>query len=889
MWAVCILPCLTACSGSQSEGYTVAEWLDKLETDFNMMYYTSDQPYFPNVTSENENYDTVQIAAEWGLVDPAEGIRLADSVTKEFAADTLVAAMAFDYEVDAGISDADKISDLHNVSIAVNEGVFALDAGGKFDPQKKLSREEADSAAAVAYDKWVNLSYTESYNNSVVKEEVINLGGLSADKAEIAPVNYIVEYSGDLNVIDENGNYVNNSTKTITFPLGQDIGIQPGSVLTLPADSQSPSSFAVVVDTITTNSDGSVTVQTHNAELEEAFENIDVQYGGELDLDNAVFYDMQGNRIGGGVISDNVRYAGGSAAIHQSEEYVLAPMVAKVESGEGKIKLGDDLYATFKVKGSSITLGVDVKLNDNISVGLKEEMGLDVDFKVKGLDWYDIFNGGDFYARLAVGTTKKTTGKFKAGISTSDIFKDEQLSGEEMESLYKLCSEYISATKDKFAKGVNELSAPLLMVIVPTEFGEIQLIIRLELSVEGQISFSVETTGKYGLEWNKKKLRPINEFSFNSSYEVEAKAEAMLFLGVGWGVFGHTVIDGGVDLGVGAKINTKIYQVDLTTNAVVQECALPTGILGGNVAGGGTDGGGGAWNIAFDDDIHACVDFKAYPIVKFEICTSSSVIGKFVGGLDFTFMGEDDPFFKWHYESDNGVVESCSREGGDSYAIEEGPDITLNVNAASVPVGDFYEGLKVRTLPKGYSAKDLVFSVESEGVATVENLISENVSAEKKYKLAFRFLGNSGEVDFSEIKYKKYSSEDNKQLKINGISDGVTMLKVSTKDGLYSTECKIMVGNGGIAERTANAFIIETYSLKLVPGGSGNIVVTSAPDGYDMSQVTFSSNDTSVATVSGSGTVTAVGSGQTVITISTTDGKFTAMCMVFVSDAGSSV
>ena len=136
MWTVCILPCLTGCNGGGGDGYTVAEWLDKVEMQFNMLYYNTDEPFFPNVTAESQHFDTLQIAAEWGLVDPAAGIRPDDKITKEFAADTLVSAMAFNYEADAGIADADKISDLNKVSIAVNEGVFTLDGNGRFDPQK---------------------------------------------------------------------------------------------------------------------------------------------------------------------------------------------------------------------------------------------------------------------------------------------------------------------------------------------------------------------------------------------------------------------------------------------------------------------------------------------------------------------------------------------------------------------------------------------------------------------------------------------------------------------------------------------------------------------------------------------------------------------------------
>ena len=889
MWTVCILPCLTGCNGGGGDGYTVAEWLDKVEMQFNMLYYNTDEPFFPNVTAESQHFDTLQIAAEWGLVDPAAGIRPDDKITKEFAADTLVSAMAFNYETDAGIADADKISDLNKVSIAVNEGVFTLDGNGRFDPQKKITREEADAAADIAYDKWVNLSYGESFDNSTVKSEVINLGGLASDKAEIAPGTYTVEYSGDLNVIDENGNYADNSTKTITFPAGTNIGVEVGSVLTLPADSQTPTPFAVVVDSITNNPDGTMTVKTHNAELEDVYQVLDTQYSGALDMDDAVVYDMMGNRLSGGATSQNVVYAGGSTVNGLNEEYIRKPLVTEVEEGSGKVPLTDDVSLIFKVKDDSVTLGIEAEIKSGakkITVGYSEEWGMGVDFKVDDLSFDDLWNGGKFFARLAVDMKKKTEGKFGISTSTDDILDNiigpDGLSAEELNTLYNAVCGLMDEMTSEFSDKVNGLSAPLLMIIVPTNFGEIQMMINLNLSLSGEIKFSIETKAKYGLEWDYGHLRPIHEFSFTPEFEIEAKAELTLFLGVGWGFFGKSIIDGGVEVGVGGKVNTKIFELDATTDSIVQECAMMTGMFGGVET-------QVPLALAMADNLRACVDVKAYPIVKIRLCTERSVIGGvFKCGIDIDVMGEDNAFFEKHIESDNGVVSACTRETGDTYNIEEGPAITLNSDTLCLAVGDDSEKLKVRTLPKGYAAKDLVFTVEDSGIADVVNLIEADEN-ETKVGIKFRFFGAEEEFKFSQNTYRKYNADDHTQMRITGNADGVTMLKVSTKDGLYSAECKLLIGNGGIAERVENVFIIEEFSIKLTPGATGEVKVQSAPIGYDMSQVTFTSSDTSVATVSGSGTVTAVGEGQAVITISTTDGAYTAMCMVFVSSAGNSV
>lgn len=71
------------------------------------------------------------------------------------------------------------------------------------------------------------------------------------------------------------------------------------------------------------------------------------------------------------------------------------------------------------------------------------------------------------------------------------------------------------------------------------------------------------------------------------------------------------------------------------------------------------------------------------------------------------------------------------------------------------------------------------------------------------------------------------------------------------------------------------------YKITLDIGGKGE-VKADIPDGYKMSDIIWTSNDPSIATVSGT-TVTAVSSGSTLIIGKTTDGKHTISCAVTVN------
>lgn len=888
LWVGCVLPSLTGCSGGKSDdSYTVAEWLDKVETDFNMLYFTSEEPYFANVTAENEDYDTVQIAAEWGLVDPSQGIRLADKVTKEFAADTLVTAMAFDYDVDAGITDADKITDPRAAAIAVNEGVFTLDGSGKFDPKKTLTREEADAAAATAHDKWTHLTYDESFDKSVVKEDIINLGGIPAEKSEVAPAIYTVEYSGNLNVIDENGHYADNSTKTLTFAPGQNIGLKVGSTLTLPADSQTPTPFAVVVDSITENADGSTTVQTHNADMTDVYESINVQFSQQLNMDDAVVYDMDGNRLSGGVEqSENVRYAGGSVLSTGTSEYSRDYLkVDAKSSASGKIQLMDGLWVTFGKSDKTISVGVEAEKKDGtgkIKASVCDDLTVNLDFEIRDVSIDDLWNGGKFYARMVASFTDKKTDSVEFSLASNTLGKDKTKFGfDDLSQLYEMCNEFVQTEKSAFDK--LKIEKNIYTFVIPTPYGDVQIPISVKVSVSGKITVTVENKVSSGLEWNYGKFRPITDHESSATTELEGKFEACLSAGVGWGKFNVQVINLMLDLGIGGKINTKIFKLDAATGGILEQCALATGIFGG--------GSGVNQDVVSspENNVQVCVDGKLYPVVRLTLCSSESLLGKLGCSISIDIVGESSPFLNWHLESDNGFVDNCTREPGMSYDIKEGSNIELTTPTVTLAVGQDYDQLRVSTLPKGYSAKDLVFESENSNIASAENLIGTESKQKAEMKRSIKIFGNEVTDKYSLTMYKKYGHDDNAQVKLIGVADGVSILKVSTKDGLYSTECKILVGNGGIKERTANAFVIETYSLVLTPGASSQIVVKAAPDGYDMTDVTFKSNDESVATVSTSGTVTALSTGQTSITISTTDGKYTSSCMVFVNGGDSAV
>ncbi len=86
---------------------------------------------------------------------------------------------------------------------------------------------------------------------------------------------------------------------------------------------------------------------------------------------------------------------------------------------------------------------------------------------------------------------------------------------------------------------------------------------------------------------------------------------------------------------------------------------------------------------------------------------------------------------------------------------------------------------------------------------------------------------------------------------------------------------------------TKGKISLNAYSLAVHPGETKSISVLGLPAGYSLTDLTCTSSDPSVASVSGL-SITGISSGSAVITISTSDGTFHAACNVLVPEARAS-
>ena len=115
---------------------------------------------------------------------------------------------------------------------------------------------------------------------------------------------------------------------------------------------------------------------------------------------------------------------------------------------------------------------------------------------------------------------------------------------------------------------------------------------------------------------------------------------------------------------------------------------------------------------------------------------------------------------------------------------------------------------------------------------------------------------------------------------------GSATITCTTQDGSKKATCAVTVKAATVS---VTGVSLDRSSMGLVVGSSGTLRATINPTNATNTGVSWSSSNTSVATVSTSGVVTAKAVGSATITVKTSDGSKTATCTVTVTAATISV
>ena len=219
--------------------------------------------------------------------------------------------------------------------------------------------------------------------------------------------------------------------------------------------------------------------------------------------------------------------------------------------------------------------------------------------------------------------------------------------------------------------------------------------------------------------------------------------------------------------------------------------------------------------------------------------------------------------------ADNSVTWSSSDA---SVAKVSGNGVVTGVSAGTATI-------TVMTNDGGYTADCAVTVVQNPtGVALDKTAISLDVGSSDTLTATVSPADAEG-------KSVTWSSSDGSVATVsNGVvtavGAGTATITVKTNAGGYTASCTVTV----IQNPTGVALDKTAFSLDV--GSSGTLTVTMSPADATKS-LTWSSSDTSIATVNSNGVVTAVGAGTATITVKTNDGGYTADCTVTVNGVSS--
>jgi uncharacterized protein YjdB len=117
---------------------------------------------------------------------------------------------------------------------------------------------------------------------------------------------------------------------------------------------------------------------------------------------------------------------------------------------------------------------------------------------------------------------------------------------------------------------------------------------------------------------------------------------------------------------------------------------------------------------------------------------------------------------------------------------------------------------------------------------------------------------------------------------VTAVAVGSATITVTTEDGDKEAICNVTVNEVVIIDIAVTGVSLNKDTLSLVVGTSETLVATVAPDNATNQNVTWSSSNPSIATVT-NGAVTAASAGDATITVTTDDGGFTESCVVTVT------
>lgn len=173
---LCVMIALIALGGiitmtatNKENGITKYEWIKRLSQKFNIVEYQNKVPYFQDVTAENEYFEYVQAAYEYGIVDEEKLFQGDEVVTGKYVALTTMKAIGkYKVQIYMGLE-----------QLPDEKEYLQLASEKELIPESKLkesiTEEQADDIIQKAYEMFYSELWLDDYVDIQYRDDVVVL------------------------------------------------------------------------------------------------------------------------------------------------------------------------------------------------------------------------------------------------------------------------------------------------------------------------------------------------------------------------------------------------------------------------------------------------------------------------------------------------------------------------------------------------------------------------------------------------------------------------------------------------------------------------------------------------------------------------------------------
>lgn len=700
-----LIPVMVGYTNEEKASVSVGQWLSIIDSEFGMTYYEQTEPYFEDINKDNPYFGAVQTAVEWDVISADDDIDVYGLVKVDFMAATLANAAKLEGAVDK-IKNADDLYNADAVAVAVANGIVAL-RGGKL-VNREITLTEGKDALAFTKNLWASRSFENEQALVKVADNVCDLSNALANE-DGAPA-YTVEKTDDAEIV--------------TLPAEAAKDVKVGDIIVLPATPENPFGAVKEVTGVTApenetpNADDVVEIECEPAELEDIFEELDIEAEFAPDFQTAQVTDANGNVLN-------------EADYSNAEGFSLADAdYAKAKTDKVMMSLLKDDGASEAMQCAALAkkpINLNVALGDYAVKGVIDgnKMDFTVSAVIKGVKVTKTYNFTNFnlstkadvdvlrakireaYIRVDydVVDSTKLEGNYNTTLANYDAGKQFTLGDFDTVAGTDILGT-LQGAANSVATGINNL-IPIANIDIPIPnmpLVSVSLSIALRLNVDGSIELVIETNNSRGYEIIDNKGRAISN-TINKQNTVNLGADCQLTANFNMGLkaVGIMVIDANLETGVGVEANASITwftakaePAETVTANVPLEVAvtLTEGNTYTNVTG----------------------DITIYGILNVSVGQNSSIMKKVGLARTWNIFNKDNAvIYTYHFDEGNIPVPTEPGEGEIDSPEAIGKDAPIVASLAFV-AGQSYSLAELGT--KWASTDSSVVAISEDGVLT---------------------------------------------------------------------------------------------------------------------------------------------------------------------------